>query len=116
MELVRNYVLLKGNYFFITVDDHDNAINRVALTDIMKVRKKLWNSKTLESIGTPIEKIDYASIEQSAADILERMLDMDVTQTPVVKENKMIGLIDTDELLHLAALRRDLRFLTDSRQ
>jgi hypothetical protein len=42
-------------------------------------------------------------------------LDMDVTQTPIVKENKMIGLIDTDELLHLAALRRDLRFLTDSR-
>lgn len=116
MELVRNYVLLKGNYFFITVDDYDNAINRVALTDIMKVRKKLWNSKTLESIGTPIEKTDYASIEQSAADILERMLDMDVTQTPIVKENKMIGLIDTDELLHLAALRRDLRFLTDSRQ
>jgi len=116
MELVRDYVLLKGNYFFITVDDHDNAINRVALTDIMKVRKKLWNSKTLESIGTPIEKIDYTSIEQSAADILERMLVMDVTQTPIVKENKLIGLIDKDELLHLAALRRDLKFLTDSKQ
>ena len=116
MELVRDYVLLKGNYFFITVDDHDNAINRVALTDIMKVRKKLWNSKTLESIGTPIEKIDFTSIEQSAADILERMLVMDVTQTPIIKENKLIGLIDKDELLHLAALRRDLKFLTDPKQ
>jgi len=116
MELVRDYVLLKGNYFFITVDDQDNAINSVALTDIMKVRKKLWNSKTLESIGTPIEKIDYTSIEQSAADILERMLVMDVSQTPIVKENKLIGLIDKDELLHLAALRRDLKFLTDSKQ
>ena len=113
MELVHDYVLHKGNYFFITVDDHDTAINRVALTDIMKVRKKLWNSKTLESIGTPIEKIDYTSIDQSAPDILERMLVMDVNQTPIVKENKLIGLIDKDELLHLAALRRDLRFLTD---
>jgi len=107
-ELVSNYVVSKGHYFFV-VTDEDKPIGWISLREIRKIPKRLWDTTNIEKTCTPTTQVYSATTEQSAADVLEHMLELDLEQIPVMEGNKTIGLIDRDDLLHLTRVRRQLR-------
>jgi len=109
-QLVRDYVLAKGHYFFAVTDD-GKPIGCISPREIRKIPKRYWDRMTVEQICKPATKIYRATAEQSAADILEQMLDMEIEQMPVLMGNDIIGVIDRDDLLHLTRIRRELKSL-----
>lgn len=108
--LVNDYVINKGHYFFVTTGE-GKPIGCMSLREIKKVPKKFWEDLTVEQTCTPATKIHWAAADQSAADILEQMVELDLEQIPVITDNQTIGLLDRDDLLHLSRIRRELKSL-----
>lgn len=109
-QLVSDHVLTKGQYFFVAIDDN-KPVGYITLSEIRKIPKKNWDRMTVEQACVPATIVYRASAEQSAADVLEQMLELEIEQMPVVLGNNTIGLIDRDDLLHLARIRRELKSL-----
>lgn len=110
-QLVDDYVLASGHYFFI-VTEEGKVRGFVTLSNVRKVPRRRWNSRTIGSIVKQVNGIYHAAIEQSAADVLEQMIEMDIRQMPVIQDDNVVGIVDRDELLRLSRLRKDLRFLS----
>jgi Zn-dependent protease/CBS domain-containing protein len=110
-QLVREYVLARGHYFFV-VADSDGMKGFVTLQRIRKIPRKRWESLTVGSIARPITGIFHTTFDQLAADVLEQMIEMDIDQMPVIKEGRVIGIVERDELLRLSLLRRNLKYLS----
>jgi len=105
--LVSDYIVTRGHYFFI-VTDQDKFAGCISLREIRRIPKRLWDRTTVEKASIPATKVYTATTEQSAADVLEHMLELDLEQIPVLQDNKTAGLIDRDDLIHLACVRRSL--------
>lgn len=111
--LVHDYVLASGHHLFIVMDEN-NLSHLITLNAISKIPKRRWHSRTVGSLIKSAKGIYYVTFEQSAADVLEQMIEMDLSQMPVIKDDQVVGVVDREELLRLSLLRKDLRFLTSN--
>jgi Zn-dependent protease len=106
--LVRKYVHARGAYFFVTVGPEGRSTGYFTLQDIMKVPRKLWNSRTVDSISTRADRIYGVEAGQTAADVLEQMMVMDIEGMPVFRDDTVIGVVERENLLHLTKMRKDI--------
>ncbi len=106
--LVRDYVIVNGQYYFIVVDDEAKLQGIITLSDIKSVSKKLWSTTTVSSIMKPAGQFEVTHINQSAANLLEYMDDLDVDDMPVVENENVIGIIGRDRLHQLGKIRAEI--------
>ncbi len=106
--LVRDYVIVNGQYYFIVVDDEAKPQGIITLSDIQNVSKKLWSTTTTGSIMKPTGQFEVAHINQSVANLLEYMDDLGIDYMPVVENENVIGIIGKESLYRLGKTRAEI--------
>lgn len=105
--LVREYIISSGQQCFAVIED-GKLRGLVTLGDT-QIPQKLWDSTRIGDIMTPTGKLLMAHPEAPAADLLEQMNDHDIDQIPVVREDKLIGMVTRERLLRFLKARAVLK-------
>jgi Zn-dependent protease len=114
INLVRKYIQTRGEYFFLAVDREGKPTSFFTLRDIMKISRKSWNYRTVDSLGIRSDRVYQVKAEQSTADVLEQMMVMDIEGLPVMKDDAVIGVIERKTLFILTRMRKDMEIFSET--
>jgi CBS domain-containing protein len=108
MGLVQNYMLPSGRHYFVVAEE--GRLRGIITSDNIKaVPQTNWAITPVSAVMTPADKVASAYPEEEALSIMERMEEYGIGQIPVVKEEKVIGIIVRENLLRFIRLRSELR-------
>jgi Zn-dependent protease len=105
--VIREYIINSGQQCFLVIDD-GKLQGIVTLGDI-QIPEKLWETTRISDIMTTAERLKTAQPDQPAVDLLEQMDDYDIEQMPVLKNDKVLGMVTRERLLRFLRARAVLR-------
>ena len=106
-QLVRDYVLVTGQHYFVVIDDA--KLQGIAtIHDMKSIPKGRWNSTRIGEIMTPASELKTAHPQQLAANLIEQMDELKINQVPVLENDKVIGIVTRDSLTRLVKTRAEL--------
>ena len=105
--LVQGYIFTSGRRFFVVADEGELK-GILTLHNIKSVPQQSWDTTQVKEIMTPVDKLKVARPDQEALNILEQMVENDINQMPVVREGRVIGLVNRDSLLGFLRARSEL--------
>jgi Zn-dependent protease len=105
-QLIRDHILATGQRYCLIVNG-DKLEGIVTIENVKRVSKKHRGSH-LDKIMTPISELKLAYPQQSAASVLGQMDEQWVDHMPVVENDKIIGIVSRESLVHLAQTRKEL--------
>ena len=106
-QLVEERILTGGQRcFFITNEGRLSGM--VTLHDITTLPQAKWRFTTAEQIMVPHNRLIHISPEAGLLQALQMMDDANVAQIPVVQENRLVGTLYRDQILHYLRLRTEL--------
>jgi predicted transcriptional regulator len=91
------------------VEENDQVIGIVSLSDTGKIGQPDWGRTPIKAIMTPIEKIHFVSISDSADDVLSSMQTHSINQVPVVENDRVVGWIDREQLVRALSVYMESR-------
>lgn len=106
-ELVQRHVLVLGRRVFVVANE-DKLQGVLTLNNIKSVAQQKWNVTRVRDIMTPLDRLKVARPEQDALSLMQEMDEGDVDQMPVVSGDKVIGLVDRDNLVRFLRTRSEL--------
>ncbi len=106
--LVYDYVMRSDDYAFPVVDN-GQLVGIVTLEDVRALPHDTWDSKTVREIMTPANKLVMATPEDDAAEALDKIMQQDVQQLPVVREGKLAGLLRRRDVVKWLQLGSDMQ-------
>ncbi len=106
-QLVRDYITVTGRRYFVVVDGV-KLLGIVTMRNVKSIPKKRWDSTHIGEIMTPASELKAAHPQQPAASLLEQMDELGIDHMPVLEEDKVIGIVARDSLIHLAKTRAKL--------
>jgi CBS domain-containing protein len=65
----------------------------VTLEDIRKVPRDAWDTTTVSEIMTPTDQLVVVAPQEDAAEALNKLMQRDVGQLPVLRDGQMVGLL-----------------------
>jgi Zn-dependent protease/CBS domain-containing protein len=90
----------------------DRPVGLITLTAARTVPREDWANHSVQAVMLPVEKIHWASPEEPALGVLQRMQTQDINQMPVISENHIVGMISRDTILRVLQTRLQLGHLT----
>lgn len=106
-DLVENYILKKKERVFL-VTDNGNLRGIVCLEDVKQTPKEKWSQVKVKDIMTPRERLEAVSPEDDGNKILTSLATKDIHQVPVMKGDKIAGIICRNDILRYIQLRSEL--------
>jgi len=106
-ELVDKHVLGAGHRCFV-VNRGDETIGLVTLSEIKKVPRSSWSTTNIAQIMIPSDKLTSTPANADAWTTIESMGQNGINQLPVVKDNKIIGVLSRDDLVHYLGILQSL--------
>jgi Zn-dependent protease/CBS domain-containing protein len=91
-ELVYHYVMGTDERAFPVLEG-DRLVGLVTLEDIRKVPRETWDAATVAEIMTPADQIVSVAPQSDASDALDKLLQRDVRQLPVIYDGHLVGLL-----------------------
>lgn len=107
-DLVDNYILKKRERVFI-VSDNGRLRGIVCLEDVKATPRDKWSETTVSEIMTPEEKLESVSPDADGNKILNSLTAKDIHQVPVIREDKIEGIICRSDILRYIQLRSELK-------
>jgi Zn-dependent protease len=105
--VVRDYVLPQGQSCFV-VTEGQQAEGVATLSQIQQIPRQRWGWTPLRQIMTPLSHFQAVQSGEAAYSVLERMLSEGHNILPVIDDNRFLGLVRQDSLLHFAQTRASL--------
>lgn len=105
-------VLRTGRRFHI-VTGADTPVGLVTLHAARAVPREEWPNTSIQAAMIPIDRIHWASPQEPALSVLERMQTEDINQMPVLSEGKIVGIIARDTILRVLQTRLQLGHLAE---
>lgn len=103
-DLVFGYVMGTDDQSF-PVMQNDHMVGLVTLDDVRKVAREDWGSVIVGQIMTPKERLVTAGYRDDAADSLEKLLQQDVRQLPVLNNRgELLGLLRRTDIMRYLQL------------
>lgn len=97
-KLVNEHILPTGQHCFIVAEDgHPRGF--VSLQNIKTVPHKLWPSKLVREVMTPLDKLSWVRPDENLAQVMNTLSQHDLSQLPVVEDGNIVGMISRDNLL-----------------
>jgi len=90
--LVHGYIMGTDDYGFPVIDNSQQFIGMVTLTDVRKVPQNAWDTKIVREIMTPADKLAVVTPEDDADDAWNELMSRDVRQLPVLNAGHLAGL------------------------
>lgn len=106
-ELVNRRLTTDGQAVLVTAGE--NVIGLVAMHDIERSASETWGLTSVGDVMTPVEKLEYVTPDQDAADAFDRLQRLDLRQIPVMLNNQIVGLLRQKDILHWLQFQSELR-------
>ena len=106
-ELVQQYILPTGRSCFL-VTRGAGLEGMVTLQQIKKVPRTRWAITSVQDIMTPASKLKVAHADQDVLSILQEMSGEYANHIPVIEAEKVVGVINREDLTRLLRTRADL--------
>jgi Zn-dependent protease/predicted transcriptional regulator len=107
-ELVERHMLKTGIRCSMVMDG-DRFRGLVTLHEIKMVPKEEWGLTPLQNIMVPEEKLSEVTPDTPIDAVLQRMNEENISQMPVVKDGRLLGVIGRDRLLAIVQTHLELK-------
>lgn len=104
--LVHERVMESDEHAF-PVMEGDQLVGIVCLDDVRSVSRSDWESTTVREIMTPREDLVVVSTEEEASEALRKMMQTDVRQLPVLRDQQLAGLLRRRDIMRYLQLQSD---------
>jgi Zn-dependent protease len=105
--LVDDYILKKRERVFLVTDNGDLK-GIVCLEDVKATPREKWAKSTVGEIMTPRERLEAVSVDADGSKVLSSLTTKDIHQVPVMKGQKLAGIICRSDILRFIQLRSEL--------
>jgi predicted transcriptional regulator len=102
-----NEVMRTGRRFHI-VTGAGSPVGLVTLHSGREVPRDEWPNTSIQAVMKPIDRVHWATPEESALAVLARMQDADINQMPVRSGDHIVGVIGRDTILRALQTRLQL--------
>ena len=82
-----------------------NPVGFVTLRAAREVPKDEWANTSIQAVMRPIDSVHWATPQEPALAVLERMMKEDINQMPVISEGHIVGIVARDAILGLLQTR-----------
>jgi CBS domain-containing protein len=103
-ELVYRYVMGTDEQAFPVLEG-DRLLGLVTLDDIRKVPRDEWDTTTAREIMTPADQLAVVRPEDDAATALDKIMERDVRQVPVIADGRLLGLVRRRDIMRWLQLQ-----------
>ncbi len=107
LEFVEGYLLLSGRRCFV-VGSAAQPRGIITLTDVRTVPRAEWAHTSVQAAMQPLHRLHAVAPNASLEDVLRLMDQYNVAQIAVVEDERVLGLIGREQLLHLIRNRLEL--------
>jgi Zn-dependent protease/CBS domain-containing protein len=91
--LVHDWLMRTEERAFPVVADERRLVGLVTLSDVRRARREAWPEAPVTSIMTPAADLIVASPREDLAEALDKLARADVSQLPVVEEDRLVGVL-----------------------
>jgi Zn-dependent protease/CBS domain-containing protein len=102
--LVDNYILHSDERAFPVLEG-DRPVGLVTLDDVRKVARDAWDTTTVGEIMTPSDRLAVVTPQQDAAAALDKLIQRDVRQVPVMLDGHVIGMVRRRDIVRWLQLQ-----------
>jgi len=106
--LVDDYILKKRERVFL-VSDGGRLKGIVCLEDVKATPREKWSETKVSEIMTPEEKLESVSPDADGNKILNSLTAKDIHQVPVIRKDRIEGIICRSDILRYIQLRSELK-------
>jgi Zn-dependent protease/CBS domain-containing protein len=103
-EVAERFLQVPSQRCMPVVEGHD-FLGLVCLSDLSKVPREQWRSRTAEEIMTPASSLAVTSPSADLSDALRKLASQDVDQLPVVDHGEVQGVLRRSDVLRWMELR-----------
>ncbi len=109
-QFVDEHLLRTGQRALPVVENSESQrlIGIVTLRDVRGLERERWPVTSVSQIMTPLAQLTTVEATQPLSDALPRLRQAGVNQLPVVRNGRLVGLLDLEAVLKLLAVRRSL--------
>jgi len=107
-KLVNTGVLSGGQHCFFVEDPYGQVQGMVTLHDITRVPQSKWHFMTVEQIMAPIKRLLHVAPNMDLLAALESMEAANVTEAPVLAQDRPVGLLSREQVFRYLQLRTQL--------
>lgn len=104
--LVHERVMQSDEHAF-PVMDGDQLVGIVCLDDVRSVPRSDWETTRVMDVMTPRSELVSVSVDDDASDALRKMIESDVRQLPVLREQQLAGLLRRRDVMRFLQLQSD---------
>jgi Zn-dependent protease/CBS domain-containing protein len=108
-DLVHKHVLGSDDRAF-PVTHNDELVGLVTIDDIRSVSSDDWDRTVVRQIMTPVKELVILSPEDDGSQALNKLMQRDVRQLPVVSDSKLLGLLRRRDILRWMQLHSGTEF------
>ncbi|HKS67108.1 MAG TPA: site-2 protease family protein [Candidatus Acidoferrales bacterium] len=90
----------------------EEPVGLITLATARSVPRDEWQSMAVQAVMLPAEKIHWATPEEPALGVLQRMQSQDINQMPVISDHHIVGMISRDTILRVLQTRLQLNHST----
>ncbi|MFN2132212.1 MAG: site-2 protease family protein [Anaerolineae bacterium] len=101
--LVHDHVMGTDDYGFPVLEG-DRVVGIVTLDDVRGVPRSEWDMVTVREIMTPADQLVTTSLQEDAADAMDKLTERDIRQVPVVDGDRLLGLLRRQDLVKWLSL------------
>ncbi|GAB4441753.1 MAG: site-2 protease family protein [Anaerolineae bacterium] len=105
--LVHDYVMKTDEHAF-PVQEGGRLVGLVTLEDIRTVPRDAWDARMVSDIMTPADQLITIAPDSDTADALMRMAQRDVRQLPILRDDRLIGLLRRRDIVRWLQLESEL--------
>jgi Zn-dependent protease/predicted transcriptional regulator len=106
-ELVHDHVMGADDYGFPVLDGGRLA-GIVTLDDVRKVARDTWDTVVVREIMTPANQLSTVSPAEDAAQALDKLVQNDVRQLPVMRGGELVGLLRRRDIVKWLQLHSEM--------
>ena len=86
-------------------------VGLVSLQAARAIPRDEWATNSVQAVMLPVERIQWATPDEPALTVLERMQKEDIAQMPVVSDGNIVGVISRDAILRVLQTRLQIGHL-----
>lgn len=97
-QLVDKYMIGTDKHVFPVIKD-GKLDGLICLEDIQTIPRQQWEKVTVAQAMTPFKKLNTVSPQQGLDEALNKIIQSDIGQIPVIKDNKLLGMLSRRDIL-----------------
>jgi Zn-dependent protease len=105
--LVHENILTSGRHCFPVVSG-SQIMGMMTLHNVKAVPRERWGTETVQEAMTPLDKLKSVRPDEELPSILRILTDDNISQVPVVEDNKIVGTVSRENLLNFINIRSGL--------